>query len=638
MTAPTDPSTDSPTDTPTQSSLDLVDVETVRENGIIETPTAYAMLVDVQPRDWLTLSEEQRSSLYTNFLTYLRGVDFPTQFHTMTTRFDADQYYDHHVGAEAPTADVDVHPFDATASTPTQDVSDQQNEDGPTDAPTTATHATETVPEDDDILPTADEPETHAAGADTPADDAHAADYITFPAELTADDGHSGDSESTDVGEAPPKTVREDVPAPDGGTTTGDDNLIVESALLEYGRHAHVNWLSSIVSDGNVRDRRFVIAVGVSKAESESDGDGEGEATRDGVFGAHLPLDSLPGIGPTPTVTNETPYLDEVWTRAQHIASKLPRTGVNTDVLDTRSEVLAFLYRYYHGEKAPISFDHGALTGPDMTTVAPADTDADETPTTAAGDADSQAMATGSDADADADPHPDTDTDTDTEPDCTEYPDRPVTDSPAAPFDGRVKPEYVDTVNDSRVLSWYARHVGRIGTGTHDRTPRAVYAGVCLFGLSLLLAAVGLGAFLASTRPAFVAPDSATGWLVREMSYGLAAASLPLFLCSLVGLLPTGRRGRVAGLAGTGVAGAAVVRFSMVYPAQWTANMALTDRIVTLYAAGIGALVVAVGVAVAARRTALADVTDGQAPTETAEAQAVNAPSDTPTNQQRHTD
>ena len=46
-----------------QSTLDLLNFENVRDGGVIETPTAYTMLVEIEPREWLTLSEERRTSL-----------------------------------------------------------------------------------------------------------------------------------------------------------------------------------------------------------------------------------------------------------------------------------------------------------------------------------------------------------------------------------------------------------------------------------------------------------------------------------------------------------------------------------------------------------------------------------------------
>lgn len=531
---PTDPpidTTDQPTDTPTQSALDLVDIETVHENGIIETPTAYAMVVEIEPRDWLTLSEKQRSDLYTKFLTYLRGLDFPTHFLTLTTRFDADQYYDQIVGAEAPTAPTDTPPATSPQTTP------------------------------------------DSRGSGGPQNGASAAD-ATRPASSNSDRARQRDEEEATAPHQEAEPATSDTPAPDGGEPTTGGNLVVESPLLEYGRHAHVGWLRSVISDGEVRDRRFFVAVGVPK------GDDCGGPIRSQLAAIR---DLFPGGESDARVTNEDAYLDEVWTRAQQVAAKLPRTDVGTTVIDSRNAVLEILYHYYRGQKAPISFDHGTLTRPDQTGLVDPDTgealDLDE-------------------AVAEADRHAESD------PEPEDLPDRPTDD----PFDGRVATEFVDRVDGSRLLSWYVRHIGPIGTSTRAVTPRAVYAGVLGFVGSLLLAGTALGAFLASARPDLVVSRSPTFWLVREAAYGLAAASLPLFLGSLVGLLPTDWRARATSLLGTGITGGAIYLFAEAYPVRWTADMAVTTRAVKIYAVGLGLLVIAVALAIAARRAALTDI------------------------------
>jgi len=74
------------------STLDLMDFKNVRDGGIVETPTSYAMLIKVDPRDWLILSAERRESLYISFMTYLRGLKFPTQILSMTTVYDPEPY------------------------------------------------------------------------------------------------------------------------------------------------------------------------------------------------------------------------------------------------------------------------------------------------------------------------------------------------------------------------------------------------------------------------------------------------------------------------------------------------------------------------------------------------------------------
>lgn len=547
--SPTEPpvdTTDQSTETPTQSALDLVAVETIRENGIIETPTAYAMLVEVEPRDWLTLSEQQRSNLYRSFLTYLRGVDFPTQFHTLTTTFDADQYFEQLVGAEAPTANTDRQPLAEHPSPPAIDPTGTSTPESPTEQ----------------------------ADTDPPAPDSSTAAQASGTPSHTDGEEQPAPENTPNSGDQPTVEPAGDTPAPDGGEPAGADNLIVDSPLLEYGRISHARWLRSIIDGADVRDRRFFVAVGLTKGEQD------GGPVRDSL---NTLRDALPGGNQEARVTNEEAYLDEVWTRAQHVAAKLPRTEVDTTVIDDRSDVLDVLYHYYQGEQAPISFDHAALTGPDATGLVDPDT--------------------GEDIDLDATTAEATREAAASDPDPEDLPDRPT---PDAPFGGRVAAEYRDRVDSSRLLSWYARHIGPIGTGTRAPTPRGVYTGIGLFVASLLLAGTALGTFFASARPDLIAPGTETFWLVREASYALAAASLPLFLYSIVGLLPTGSRARIAGLLGTGISSGAVYLFTEAYPGQWNANVAATTPPVKVYAAGLGILVIAVALAIAARRAAIA--------------------------------
>ena len=84
------------------STLDLMDFKTVRDGGIVETPTSYAMLIKVDPRDWLILSAERRESLYISFMTYLRGLKFPTQILSMTTVYDPEPYLSRFEMQDAP--------------------------------------------------------------------------------------------------------------------------------------------------------------------------------------------------------------------------------------------------------------------------------------------------------------------------------------------------------------------------------------------------------------------------------------------------------------------------------------------------------------------------------------------------------
>jgi hypothetical protein len=99
--------------------------------------------------------------------------------------------------------------------------------------------------------------------------------------------------------------------------------------------------------------------------------------------------------------------------------------------------------------------------------------------------------------------------------------------------------------------------------------------------------------------------------VLRELSFGLAAGSLPLFLFSLVILLPSNRVAKLLGLAGAFITGVAIVLFQNAYPDRWTTLP--TDQtavVVVVYALGVFVLVAAVALAVRSRRSILNAVDD----------------------------
>jgi len=227
------------------STLDLMDFKNVRDGGVVETPTTYAMLMRVQPREWLILSEERRESLYLSFMTFLRGVQFPMQILSMTTAYDPEPYLERFENIERPLI-----------------------------------------------------------GA------------------------NGGDADA------------------DGG--------LDESPLLDYGREYHAEWLRNVVDVAEIRDREFFVAVSVAKDEGADDG-----------IMAQL-RSFLPGGNDIETDSEtEAACIEEVKTRAQRVASKLPQTQVKTEILDTRAPVLEVLYEVYHGEKPSISFTQGTYTTPE---------------------------------------------------------------------------------------------------------------------------------------------------------------------------------------------------------------------------------------------------------------------------------
>lgn len=477
-----------------RSTLDFLDFENIRDSGIIETPTTYSMLVELEPREWLTLSEQRRSNVYIAFLTYLRGLQFPTQFFTLTTQFDANQYYDQFLGPNAPGA---------------------------------------------------------PSGESTPVPSGN-----EFESNVDDDGAPDGDA---------------DTAATDGGLAS--ESLIVDSPLLEYGRHAHAEWLNQVLSLGDVRDRRFYVAVAVEKGEQEDDSGGRLDGLQD-----YLPI----GPKKSRTITDETPYLDEVWARAQRVASQLPRTQVETTVLDSRGEILDVLYQSYRGVESPISFEHSTFTTPDQSVL--------KDPSTG-DDIDLEATFTGADQKAAFDEE--------------DHPPRPTTDDDS-PFGGRVDPEYADRVASSRLLRWYAWNIGPVGRGSRYSTPISVYAGAFMFVLSLLLGIGAFVAFLANGQAQIAPPNSDAYWLVREASFVLASSSLPVFLLSLVVLLPSGGVTRIVGLVGTGITGIAVYLFQEAYPGQWDlSNVAATTFVVEVYTAGLSVLIIAVALAVRSRRRAI---------------------------------
>lgn len=464
----------------TRSTVDLLAFENVRDNGIVETQTSYAMLIEVAPREWLTLSEQRRSNLYVAYLTYLRGLSFPTQVFTVTTAFDAEQYYDQ---------------FFAT------------------------------TPHDDPEIEKETSPEADA------------------------------------VEEA----------AADGGVTAG--HTVDDAPLLEYGRYAHVEWLDSILTLGEVRDRRFFVAVGVTKGEQTPSRDGWFEAIRS----------AFPGTKQHPEIEDEDPYLDEVWTRAHRVASQLPRTEVGTTVLTSRSSVLELLYLHYRGHESPISFDHSVFTTADERTLTdpatgePVDLDG------AFEEADQQERVSDPPEESLVRPTPERE-----------------------PFDGRVAPEYVDTVTDSRLLRWYARNVAPIGSGSQAATPTSVYAGTSLFILAILFGAGAFLAFSASGTPQAVSSLPFESVVLREVSFILAASATPVFILSLVVLLPSSLFVRTMGVLGTAVTGGAIYLFQEAYPTGWdVSDMARTTTVLEVYGGGLFVLIIAVALSVRNRRAAL---------------------------------
>ena len=230
------------------STLDLVGFDGVRPDGVVETRTTFAKVVELTPREWLTISDAKRENLFTAISTWLRGIEFPVQFLTVSRPFP-DQY-SRRVGAvEAP------------------------------------------------------EPSSSRV----------------------ADDG--------------------------------SDEVWDQQDVLAFGRVAHARWVSDIISRADIRDRSYYIAVGVQK-----NGDG-GSGLLDRLLDG-LPVSRGPG-----TVDDETPLLDELDARSQRVSSQLPRTGVETTVIDDREAVLSLLYYLNRGVEPDGVPEWSGLVGVDRQAV-----------------------------------------------------------------------------------------------------------------------------------------------------------------------------------------------------------------------------------------------------------------------------
>jgi len=326
-----------------------------------------------------------------------------------------------------------------------------------------------------------------------------------------------------------------------------------------------------------VRDRRFFVAVAVEKGEDDADGGSR--------FGGIQ--DALPILNRGRTVDDEDFYLDEVWARVQRVASQLPRTRVETTILDSREAVLDVLYRVYRGHEPPISFSHGTLIRAQEAALTDPATGEELDLESVFEAADRHEKAAARDVETEA---------------------RPETVGDR-PYSGRVQAEYVERVDSSRLLQWYVHNVGPIGSGSRYLSPVSVYFGTGAFVGSLLFAVAALGLFLGSGQRLPIMETLPIG--LRELSFILAGGSLPVFLLSLVILLPSNWVAKPFGLLGTAITGTAVYLFQGAYPTQWSSTpTGQTALIVPVYALGLFGLVAAVAVAVRSRRSVLEGVGD----------------------------
>ncbi len=122
-----------------------------------------------------------------------------------------------------------------------------------------------------------------------------------------------------------------------------------ETDLLQYGRIQHANWLENVVDMGEIRDRKHYLVVTAQKFKKNEQAGGGGFLSK---------------LKPSGGEVDQKKRYDELWSRAENVKTALPRTGVNTEIIDNREEVLQILYYYNKGREPPTNLEPAWLTEP----------------------------------------------------------------------------------------------------------------------------------------------------------------------------------------------------------------------------------------------------------------------------------
>lgn len=167
-----------------------------------------------------------------------------------------------------------------------------------------------------------------------------------------------------------------------------------------------------------------------------------------------------------------------------------------------------------------------------------------------------------------------------------------------------------------RLQDVYRRYVGE------PESLRSVYAGFGLFFGGIGLAIVGVAVFLWSV----LAPNPGLEiWQLREIAVTLTSVAFPVFLFSIVVLLPVKRQVISAGALGGVICLGGVAVFVWAYPYQW--NVAGQDYSATgvlVYSIGAVMLAAATGASLVANYIAQAQTPPSEATAGEAEAETVS--------------
>jgi hypothetical protein len=75
-----------------KNTLDTLQFDHIKDNGTLVKEDRFTLLVEIDPRDWLILDNEDREGVSDAFSRVLNGVDFPFQIYTLPVKYQNQEY------------------------------------------------------------------------------------------------------------------------------------------------------------------------------------------------------------------------------------------------------------------------------------------------------------------------------------------------------------------------------------------------------------------------------------------------------------------------------------------------------------------------------------------------------------------
>jgi hypothetical protein len=132
--------------------------------------------------------------------------------------------------------------------------------------------------------------------------------------------------------------------------------------IMQLGRSTYIDWLNESIGTRRVKVRDFYIAVRVESSHVREQSYGHSTDVVSGslfqrivgcVNSVSSSIRSRIGSDTDDDVI-ERQCISEVRSRQHELAEALPRTGVQTEMMDDRADVLDVLYRYYNHADSPL--------------------------------------------------------------------------------------------------------------------------------------------------------------------------------------------------------------------------------------------------------------------------------------------